>query len=101
LIHTKKVRKRYVHYLRSDIQTLCGRGVSKVKSSSSLSDVDCKMCINSLPVEIIGSDDIIKILKDNGYELDGTEPMFIKMIDNKLFIRKSRWMNWDKVNDKK
>lgn len=87
-----------MHYLRSDIQTLCGRGASKVKNSSSLSDVNCKMCINSLPVELTGSlNDIIKILNDNGYELDGARPMFIKILDNKLFIRKSRWMNWDKI----
>jgi len=92
------VRKRYIHYLRNDIQTLCGRDASKVKNSSYLSDVNCKMCTNAFPVELTGSlNDIIKILKYNGYELDGARPMFMKMVDNKLFIRKSRWMNWDKA----
>lgn len=89
------------HYLRNDTQTLCGRDASKVKSSTSLHDIDCKMCINSLPIEITGSiDDIIKVLQDNGYGLDGTKPVFIKLIDNKLFIKISRWINCNKVGDK-
>lgn len=87
------------HYLRNDTQTLCGRYASKVKSSTYLYDIDCKMCLNSFPVEITGSlDDIIKILQDNGYELGGTRPIFIKLINDKLFIKRSRWMNWDKID---
>lgn len=86
------------HYLRNDIQTLCGRDASKVKSSSSLNDVDCRMCIISSPVEITGPiDDLIKILQDNGYGLDGSKPVFIKLIDDKLFIKRSRWINCNKV----
>jgi hypothetical protein len=87
------------HYLRNDIQTICGRDASKVKSSSSVNDVDCKMCINSLPIEMTGSlNDIIKALQDNGYGLDGTKPVFIKLVDDKLFIKRSRWINWNKID---
>ncbi len=88
-----------VHYLRNEFQTLCGRKALKVKSSMFLNDVDCSMCLNSFPTEIPKSDDIIKKLQDDGYELNGTKPVFIKAIDNKLFIRRSRWMIWDKVKN--
>ena len=91
-----------VHYLRNDddIQTLCGRVALKVKSSTFIGRVDCKVCLNSFPVKMTGClDDIIKTLQDNGYELDGTRPVFIKLVDGKLYIRRSRWTNWDKVED--
>jgi hypothetical protein len=88
------------HYLRNDTQTLCGRDVSKVKSSTSLGSVDCKMCLFSYPVEITGSlNDIIKVLQDNGYGLDGSKPVFVKLIGDKLFIKKSRWINCNKVGN--
>ncbi len=81
------------HYLRNDTRTLCGRDASKVKGSTSLDSVDCKMCANSLPIEITCSiGDIIKALQDNGYGLDGTKPVFIKLIGDKLFIKRSRWI---------
>lgn len=87
------------HYLRNDTQALCGRDASKVKSSTSLHNVDCKMCLISSPVEITGPlNDIIKTLQDNGYGLDGTKPVFIKLIGNKLFIKRSRWINCNKVD---
>ena len=87
------------HYLRNDTQTLCGRDASKVKSSTSLHNVDCKMCLISSPVEITGPlNDIIKVLQDNGYGLDGTKPVFIKLIGDKLFIKRRRWINCNKVD---
>lgn len=89
------------HYLRNGTRTLCGRDASKVKGSTSLGSIDCKMCINSLPMEITCSlNDIIKVLQDNGYGLDGNKPVFIKLIDNKLFIKRSRWINCNTIGDK-
>jgi len=89
------------HYLRNDTNTICGRDATKVKSSTSLGSVDCKMCLLSSPVEITGSlYDMIKVLQDNGYKLNGTRSVFIKLIGGRLFIKRSRWINCKKIDDK-
>lgn len=88
------------HYLRNKAQTLCGRDASKIKSSSIPKNIDCNMCANSLPVELtVSLEDIIKILQDNRYDLNGIKPVFIKLINGRLFIRRSRWMKWDKIDN--
>ncbi len=86
-----------VHFLRNEDITICGRKAPTVKSSPFLIDVNCRMCLGSFPVEIT-SDNIINILQNSGYELDGTNPVFIKLIDGRLYIKKSRWMRWDKID---
>lgn len=98
----RKEKTEKTHYLRNKTQALCGRDATKVKSSTITKNVDCNMCINSLPVELTGSiEDIIKILQDNRYSLNGTKPVFIKLINGRLFVRRSRWMKWDKIDDNK
>lgn len=98
----RKDKIEKVHYLRNDTQALCGRDATKVKSSTLSKNVDCIMCAKSIPVELNGSlEDIIKILQDNRYGLNGTKPVFIKLINGRLFVRRSRWMKWDKIDENK